>query len=370
MAIEGVPEEMLAVQVVEFNQPYKIHKVPTPTSLKPHEILLKTVVASLCHTDGMVVAGKFPTKLPCTASHEGTGIVVAVGDEVTEFKKGDRVMSGLPRNPCQQCFNCQGPKDWRQYCQKIEGYIGVFVDGAFSEYHIADARTSCHIPEKVSFANAAPLACAGCTIYRAISVADVPDGGWLGIVGAGGGLGHLGIQFAIAKGIYVVAIDARDEGLELCKKAGAQHIFDAREGKEKVVEKVQELTGGLGVHASINVSEHETSADMACAITRMHGTMVQTAQPDRVSVAFQELIFRDIRIRGTLIASQEDSQEMLDNAGKYGINVETNLFYGLEEVPKMVELAHSGTMKGKAVCVVDRAEFEKENERLGASHTA
>ncbi|OQV06503.1 Alcohol dehydrogenase GroES-like domain-containing protein [Cladophialophora immunda] len=361
MAIEGVPKEMLAVQVVEFNKPYTIHKVPTPTSLKPHEILLKTVVASLCHTDSMVVAGKFPTKLPCTASHEGTGIVVAVGDEVTNFKKGDRVMSGLPRNPCEKCFNCQGPNDWHQYCQHIEGHIGVFVDGAFSEYHVVDNRTSCHIPDNVSFASAAPLACAGCTIYRAIIVAEVPEGGWLGIVGAGGGLGHLGIQFAMAKGINVVAVDARDEGLELCKKAGAKHIFDAREGKEKVVEQVQKLTDGLGVHASINVSEHETSADMACAITRMHGTMVQTAQPDRVCVAFQELIFRDIRIKGTLIAGQEYSQQMLNDAGKHGIKVETNIFYGLEEVPKMVELAHSGKMKGKAVCVVDKVEFDKEN---------
>ncbi|KIW68363.1 hypothetical protein PV04_04316 [Phialophora macrospora] len=360
MAIEGIPEEMLAVQIVEFNKPYRIHKVPTPSSLKPHEVLLKTVVASLCHTDGMVVAGKFPTKLPCTASHEGTGIVVAVGSEVTNFKKGDRVMSGLPRNPCGKCYNCQGPDDWHQYCENIEGHIGVFVDGAFSEYHVVDSRTSCHIPDKVSFASAAPLACAGCTIYRAIIVAEVPEGGWLGIVGAGGGLGHLGIQFAQAIGLNVVAVDARDEALELCKKAGAKHIFDAREGKEKVVAQVRELTDGLGVHASINVSEHETSADMACAITRMHGTMVQTAQPDRVSVAFQELVFRDIRIKGTLIAGQEYSQQMLNDAEKHGVKVETNIFYGLEEVPKMVELAHSGKMKGKAVCVVDKAEFDKE----------
>ena len=75
----------------------------------------------------MVTAGKFPTKLPCTASHEGTGIVVATGSEVNNFKKGDRVMTGLPRNPCGKCYNCQGPDDWHQYCQNFEGMIGVFV---------------------------------------------------------------------------------------------------------------------------------------------------------------------------------------------------------------------------------------------------
>ncbi|EXJ92263.1 hypothetical protein A1O3_00813 [Capronia epimyces CBS 606.96] len=360
MAIEGIPSEMLAVQVVEFNQPYKIHKVPTPPALKEYEILLKTVVASLCHTDFMVLEGKFPTQLPCTASHEGTGIVKAVGSKVNNFKVGDRVMSGVPKNACGKCYNCTGPNDWHQYCPNLEGHIGVFTNGAFAEYHVVDSRTSCHIPDQVSFASAAPLACAGCTIYRALMVSSVKGGEWLAIVGAGGGLGHLGIQFAQAKGINVVAIDARDEALALCKEVGAKHIFDARDGQEKVVERVQALTDGLGVHAAINVSDHPTAADTACAVTRMHGTMVQAAQPDRVSVAFQELVFRDIRIKGTLIAGQDYSQQMLNDAAKHNIKVETNLFYGLDAVPKMLELAHSGKMQGKAVCVVDQAEFERD----------
>jgi alcohol dehydrogenase, propanol-preferring len=86
MAIEGLPKEMTAVQVVEFNKPYKIHKVPTPSDLGEYDILLKTAVASLCHTDSMVVEGKFPTKLPTTGSHEGTGIVVATGSKVSSLR--------------------------------------------------------------------------------------------------------------------------------------------------------------------------------------------------------------------------------------------------------------------------------------------
>lgn len=235
--------------------------------------------------------------------------------------------------------------------------IGVFgVDGAFAEYHIADAATSCHVPKEVSFTDAAPLACAGCTIFRAIVVAEVKKGGWLAIVGAGGGLGHLGIQMANAEGINVVAIDARDAALELCKKAGAKHVFDARKGKDEVVKEVQALTDGLGVEAAINVSEHETAAPLACAITRLHGNMIQIAQPPMVSVPFTELIFRDIRIKGSLIAGSEQSQDMLNLSGKKGVKVETNVFYGLEEVPKMVELSHSGKMAGKAVCVVDKSQ--------------
>jgi alcohol dehydrogenase, propanol-preferring len=71
--------------------------VPTPQELGDYDILVKTAVASLCHTDAMVRNGVFPTKLPCTGSHEGTGIVVAKGSKVDTFKEGDRVMSGIPK---------------------------------------------------------------------------------------------------------------------------------------------------------------------------------------------------------------------------------------------------------------------------------
>ena len=191
--VEGVPSEMDAVQVIEFHKPYKIQKVPVPQDLGPHDLLMKTVVGSLCHTDNMVVEGKFPAKLPQIASHEGTGIVAAVGSEVTNFKKGDRVMAGLMRGECQKCENCTGPDYNKPYCQNIDGIIGVTMDGCFAEYVVVDARISCHIPENVSFASAAPLACAGCTIYRAIEETHAQKGGWIAIVGAGGGLGHLGV---------------------------------------------------------------------------------------------------------------------------------------------------------------------------------
>jgi propanol-preferring alcohol dehydrogenase len=329
-------------------------------------MLLKVAVASLCHTDSMVNAGKFPTKLPCTASHEGAGTVKAVGSEVVNFKIGDRVMAGLPKNPCGKCFNCKGPNDWRQYCEHVEGHIGVFIDGAFAEYLVVDARTSAHVPDSMSFKSAAPLACAGCTIYRSIIVSEVKKGGWLAIVGSGGGLGHLGLQMAKAMGINVIGVDARDEGIELSKKVGCQHVFDARKGKAAVAKEVQALTEGLGVEAAINTSEHETAAPLSCAITRIHGRMVQVAQPDMVCIPFPELIFRDIRIVGTMISGQEQAQDMLNLVAENKIQVEVNVFHGLKEVPRMVDLSHSGKMKGKAVCVVDEKAIEEEKGKVAS----
>lgn len=312
----------------------------------------------------MVIEGKFPTKLPCTGSHEGTGTVVAVGSDVKNFKAGERVMAGMIFGRCDECYNCKGPDDWKSFCQNIDGINGVLVDGAFAEYMVVDSRVSAHIPDTMSFKSAAPLACAGCTIYRALIVSEVKKGGWLAIVGSGGGLGHLGLQMAKALGINVIGIDARDEGIELSKSVGCAHVFDARKGKESVVKDIQALTDGLGVEAAVNVSEHETAAGLSCAITRMHGRMVQVAQPDNVSVPFHELIFRDIRIVGTLISGQEQAQEMLDLVARNKIRVETNVFHGLHEVQKMVDLSHSGKMKGKAVCVVDEEAVDAEKGKV------
>ncbi|KAI1625585.1 alcohol dehydrogenase [Exophiala viscosa] len=353
-----IPSEMLAVQVVRYNKPLAIHKIPTPSvsKLGPYDLLLRTAVASLCHTDLMVHAGIFPGPLPLTMSHEGTGVVVAKGDAVKDYQLGDRVLSGLPFHQCGKCEHCNPSdgQDWAQYCQAAEGATGIKSDGAFAEYHVVDARASCKIPDNVSFVTAAPLACAGVTVYRAILVSGVKEGGWMALVGAGGGLGHFGIQFAKAKGINVIAIEAREEGLEVAKKAGAEHLLDAREGKDKIVEKVQALTGGKGVEATVNVSDHSSTAALSAAITRMHGTVVQAAQPQEVSVPFMDIVLRDITIKGTMLGGRGVTQEMLEVASKHGVTAETQVFYGLEEVPKMIELSESGRLKGKAVCVVDK----------------
>ena len=89
------------------------------------------------------------------------------------------------------------------------------LDGAFAEGMIADARESSKVPDKVSFETAATLACAGVTIWRGILQAELKAGETIALIGAGGGLGHLGCQFARALGLQVVGIDARDEWLEL-----------------------------------------------------------------------------------------------------------------------------------------------------------
>lgn len=221
MGLNDVPDSMLACQVVEYNKPYKVQTVPTPKKLKDHDLLVKVAVASLCHTDNMVVAGYMDPKLPITASHEGSGTVVAVGPLVKDFQEGDRVICGVYRDQCGVCLDCKGPENYKQYCRNSGGIVGITVDGAFAEYVVVDARNSAKLPDKVSHETSAPLACAGSTVFRGVLQSGLKSGEWLAIVGSGGGLGHLGIQFAKATGLKVIGIDARDEGLA-CK---SKNIF-------------------------------------------------------------------------------------------------------------------------------------------------
>jgi propanol-preferring alcohol dehydrogenase len=143
---------------------------------------------------------------------------------------------------------------------------------------MTDSREASHVPDELNFAVAAPLACAGISVWRGLLLANLNPGEWLGIVGSGGGLGHLGILFAKAQGLHVVGIDAREQGLELSKEVGADVVLDARQGKECVVKSVFEATNGKGVSATLNVSDGASAASLACAVTKMHGKMIQIAQ--------------------------------------------------------------------------------------------
>lgn len=188
MAPSTLPKEMQAIQVKEYNKPYQLATVPVPTELGPNDLLVKVAVASNCHTDGMVQSGVFGSALPLIASHEGSGTVVAVGaDAAASFKEGDRVMCGLPMHACGKCADCHGPEDQRQYCSNLEGFVGVTLDGCFAEYVRVDAATTTALPDEVSFLSAAPLACAGRTIWRGVSQTGLKKGEWVCIVGSGGG---------------------------------------------------------------------------------------------------------------------------------------------------------------------------------------
>lgn len=321
--------------------------------------------------------------------------MVAVGSSVAadgSFKSGDRVMCGIPLGLCGACGDCTATGTtgieeekrgghYRHYCAHIDGHIGIQVDGVFAEYAVVDSRTSTVIPEGVSLLAAAPLGCAGRTAWRAVKETGLQPGQWLGIVGSGGGLGHLAVQFATKMGLKVVGIEARDEGLELTREMGADVVVDARKGKDEAVEEVGKAVlgddgkkvdhNGLfatgGVDATINLSDADNVAGLACAITKMHGLTVQVAQPLEVKIPFMELILRDVRIKGSLQCSAEESEELLHFVAEHEVKVKMTPLYGLDQVEELEKVVSSGKLQGRAAIIVDPHQLQHEKEMMSHS---
>ncbi|KAL6803657.1 zinc-binding dehydrogenase domain-containing protein [Trichoderma sp. SZMC 28012] len=173
------------------------------------------------------------------------------------------------------------------------------------------------------------------------------------------GLGHLAIQFAVKAGVNVVAVDAREEGLELSRECGAQLVLDARQGDEQLTTVITEAIGDDKIKATIVLSDHETACDTACAITRPHGTIIQVAQPQRVSFPFRAIIFKDLHFEGSLMSGQKELEDMIHFVLKHKIRVKTNIYEDLDSVNLVVDAARSGKVSGKLVVVLDRAAVEK-----------
>ena len=185
----------------------------------------------------------------------------------------------------------------------------------------------------------------------------------------------MAIQFAKKSfGLNVIGIDARDEGLALSKEMGADVVVDVRKGKEAMVEEVQKASGP-GVHAVLELSGHPSAAETGSLVTRNHARFVQVAivsilasedrrmkygqrlmmhQADKLPVDVLPLIFKDLTICASFMASQVETEEMLNAVVDHDVHVENNVFHGLNEIPRAVEMLKKAEYRGKACFVVDK----------------
>jgi len=251
--------------------------------------------------------------------------------------------------------------DWTsvdRYCPHAK-YSGIMTDGYFSEYAISDARLCAKIPDNMTFEQAAPMTCAGVTIYGAIKRASLKPGQILGMSGLGA-LGHLGVQMAKAMGLKVVGIDARPEPVELAEKLKLSPDLTIDASKTSVQDALREIKklrpddyfGWDGVDAMILTADPVASHRYGLDLTRRHGLVVVVCQPPKFEFTFNDFIFRDLTIVGHLHGNEDDLQETVDLVSEHGIVVEVNRF-GLEEHEKMVDSLGDEKRKGKSVLVFD-----------------
>lgn len=197
--------------------PGKLSAIPsTIPSLSPSQILVRITHSGVCYTDYEYFKHGFPVAL----GHEGVGIVEAIGSSVKSVSVGDRVGTGFHRDCCMDCRYCLTGRDIWCHDRIVYG-LGDYDQGSFSGYYIGKEGFVFKIPEDLASEDAAPLQCAGATVYSALAD-NVKRGDRVGILGIGG-LGHLAIQFAAKMGNEVVVFSTSKD------KEGEARGFGANE---------------------------------------------------------------------------------------------------------------------------------------------
>ena len=334
---------MRAAVVNQFKQKLEVKNVDIPTP-GHGEVLIKMEACGVCHTDLHAAHGDWPVKpkLPVIPGHEGVGLVDKVGDGVTSLKIGDRV--GIPWlfKACGECEYCLAGQETLCMDQLNGGYS---ADGAFAEYCVAPADYVARIPDGVDPIEIAPILCAGVTTYKALKVSGAKPGDWVAIYGIGG-LGHVALQYAVAMGFKVIAVDIHDEKLELAKDLGAD--FTVNGMKTDPVEAIKEKTGN-GVQASISVAVTKVAFEQAYHSVKRGGSVVLVGLPnDSIPVPIFDTVLNGVSVKGSIVGTRKDMQEALQFAadGKVKAIVATGK---LDDINEIFDRMEKGEINGRVV---------------------
>jgi alcohol dehydrogenase len=325
---------MRAAVVPAVGGKWEVKEVPTP---KPgaNQVLIKIHASGLCYTDVHITEGAIPTQFPRTLGHEPVGEIVAVGEGVRTRKVGDRVGVPWVQTACGRCEWCLRGKPL--FCSQQIG-TGLGTQGGHAEYMPAYAEATVLLPEGLSYEQAAPIFCAGYTVWSGLRWADPKPHERIAVVGIGG-LGHLAVQYAKAAGFETIAISRSSDKDKLIRQLGADEIV--RDGKG--------LAGVGGADVILGTSNStEAMADTIQGL-RPDGRLVLMgfeAKPLQVSPA--DLIVRRIRIIGSTQNGLEYLYEALDYAAKGKVKVVTET-YPLSEIGRAYERVVEGKVRFRAV---------------------
>ncbi len=333
---------MKAAVVRGFGKPLLIEEVDVPRP-GARDVLVKIAACGVCHTDLHAASGDWPVQpsLPFIPGHEGVGHVVAAGAEVAHVKEGDRV--GIPwlYSACGHCEHCLG--GWETLCERQRN-TGYSVNGSFAQYTLAHADYVGHIPDNIGFLEAAPVLCAGVTVYKGLKVADTRPGNWVVISGIGG-LGHMAVQYAKAMGLNVAAVDVDDAKLDLARRLGASVAVNA--GTADPVAYLKKEIGGA--HGVLVTAVSPKAFEQAIGMVRRGGTVsLAGLPPGQFPLDIFGMVLNGITVRGSIVGTRLDLQESLDFAaqGKVKATVTTDK---LENINDVLARLHEGRVEGRVV---------------------
>ena len=296
---------MRAAVVHRFDSPIVVEDVPIPEP-GPEQVLVRIETSGLCHTDVHAARGEWPIRpaLPFIPGHEGVGIIERLGGgNAHGLRVGDRVAIPWLGYACGDCGACNSGHETLCLSQLNTGYS---INGGFAEYAVGYARHVVAVPEGVDPADAAPLACAGVTTYKAVAESGARAADLVAIVGAGG-LGHLALQYARITGAETVVVDTNPARLLSARELGADHVVHA--GEEDPVAVIQGLGGA---RASIVTAVNPVAFEQALASLARGGTLVCVGLPaeNAMRLPIFETVLGGLTIKGSIVGTHRDLEEV------------------------------------------------------------
>ena len=342
-------EKMRAMVLSELgpveSNPLNLTEIDRHEITNPKEILVKIEACGVCHSQLHSIEGDWkdigiPPTLPTVPGHEVVGKIIEIGNDVKKFKTGERVGITPLLASCLDCQYCNEGKEY--LCENMD-VTGESLKGGYTEYITVSEDFATKVPDNMKSEYAAPLFCAGITAYKAVKAAEPEKNKKIAIFGIGG-VGHMAIQFAKVEGCEVSGVSRKEKHLDVAKKLGADNVFVYSSDQEKFLNNLNENYGLFD--AAIVFAPVDEVTDTAIKSVKKGGTVVIAT----VGKIPNFLAFEEKTIRGTLIGSRKDMEQVIQISEKNNFEVVTETF-PLEQANQALQKLKTSDIEARAVLI-------------------
>jgi alcohol dehydrogenase/propanol-preferring alcohol dehydrogenase len=306
------------MQVRAAGQPFEAVERPAPAPGRG-EVRLQVKACGICHSDMFVKEGHWPgLALPRVPGHEVAGVVDAVGEGVVGWTKGDRAGVGWHGG---HCFHCERCRRGDFITCAHERITGITHDGGYAEAMLVPAEALARLPDGLDFAEAAPLLCAGITVFNALRHSSARPGDTVAVQGIGG-LGHLGVQVASKLGFRTIALSHGPDKAALARELGAHEFVDTSRGDPAAA--LQALGGANVLLAT--APQPQAIASVVGGLTIEGELLIVAAPHEPMPLNVLALIGARRRVQGWPSGIAPDSEDTLRFCARAGVRPRIETF--------------------------------------------
>jgi uncharacterized zinc-type alcohol dehydrogenase-like protein len=307
-----------------FNRSTALRQVPIERrDLRDDDIAVRVDYCGVCHSDLHRIRAVFFDEDDLVPGHEFTGTVTAVGSAVTGFAPGDRVAVGTTVDSCGECDMCRAGQE--NYCYEgatstyggIDRIDGTKTMGGYSREYVVRDKFAYPLPEGLDPAAAAPLMCAGITVWEPMRAAGVGPGTRVAVAGIGG-LGHLAVKFAAALGAEVTALSRTPDKADDARELGATDLLVTTDD-----EQMNKSRGRFDVIVDTISARHDVPPLLR--LLALDGTLSLLGWPGEIPLRVMDLIYGRKKLAASGTGGSKGLRKMLAFSGEHGITANIEL---------------------------------------------